>query len=140
MRHVSAGGEAGQSLIEFALALPILLLLLLGIADLGRAFYFTVVIAGAAREAAAYAVAEPNASATAVAQRGCDASGLVSYGSACPANFSVTCTSPCPTNGADSAVRVTYAFSLISGYLVDRVFNVNPIVLRSDARFPGTSP
>jgi len=134
-----ARSERGQSLVEVALAMPFLLLILLGIADLGRAFYYTVTISGAAREAAAFAVMNPSASSATVTQHACDVTGFGPFGSACPAQVTVTCLSPCPTNGADSAVRVTYAFSLISGYLVDRVFNVNPIVLRADARFPGTA-
>jgi len=132
--------EKGQGLVELALVLPLLLLILLGIADLGRAFYYTVMITGAAREAAAYAAGNPSADAAAIAQHACNASGLTAFGSACPASFAVTCIAACPTNGGDSGVRVTYGFSLISGYLVDRVFNVNPLVLRAEARFPGTAP
>lgn len=132
--------EAGQGLVEFALTLPILLLILLGIADLGRAFYYTVMISSAAREAAAYAATNPSADDAAVARHACDASGLVAYGGVCPASFGVTCIAPCPTSGGDSEVRVTYAFSLFSVYLVDRVFNVNPILLRAEARFPGSAP
>jgi hypothetical protein len=132
--------EKGQGLVELALALPLLLLILLGVADLGRAFYYTVLITGAAREAAAYAAGNPSADAAAITQHACNASGLVTYGSACPASFAVTCIAVCPTNGGDSGVRVTYGFSLISAYLVDRVFNVNPLVLRAEARFPGTAP
>jgi len=139
-RAITLDGQAGQSLIEFALALPILLLILLGVADLGRAFYFTVTIAGAAREAAAYAAMHPSADATTVSQHGCDAAGFGAFGAPCPSDLVVTCVVPCPTNGADSTVRVTYSFRLISAYLVDRVFTVNPIVLRTDSSFPGTSP
>ena len=46
------GGNAGQSLVEVALALPLLLLILIGLADLGRAFYYTTAIASAARQGA----------------------------------------------------------------------------------------
>ena len=42
----------GQSLVEFALVLPILLLLILGAMDLGRMFYIKVVLTNAAREGA----------------------------------------------------------------------------------------
>lgn len=132
--------DKGQGLVELALVLPLLLILLLGIGDLGRAFYYTVMITGAAREAAAYAAGNPSADAAAVTQHACNASGLVAFGSPCPASFAVTCIAACPTNGGDSGVRVTYGFSLISAYLVDRVFNVNPLVLRAEARFPGTAP
>jgi len=41
--------RSGQSLVEFAFALPVLLLLLLGIIDLGRAFYIREQVSDAAR-------------------------------------------------------------------------------------------
>ncbi len=46
----------GQSLTEFALILPILALIMIGAADLGRAYYTKVTLANAARVAAEYAV------------------------------------------------------------------------------------
>jgi hypothetical protein len=52
----------------------------------------------------------------------------------------VTCLTTCPTNGADSNVRVTYSFDLISGSLVNRVVPMNPIVLRAESHFPGAQP
>src|SRR5438445_10072525 len=42
----------GQSLVEFALILPILALLFLGAVDLTRAFYYYVALENASREAA----------------------------------------------------------------------------------------
>lgn len=47
--------ERGQSLVEFALVLPILLLLLVGIFNFGEMFYSDIVINQAARDAARYA-------------------------------------------------------------------------------------
>ncbi len=47
----SIGGTEGQSLVEFALVVPILLLLLIGVAELGRAWMAQNVVTGAAREA-----------------------------------------------------------------------------------------
>ena len=44
--------ERGQSLVELALVMPLLILLLTGIADLGRAFYSYIQITNAAREGA----------------------------------------------------------------------------------------
>lgn len=44
--------EAGQSLVEFALILPVLLILLLGIADFGRVFTSGITTETAARNAA----------------------------------------------------------------------------------------
>ena len=51
-------GSRGQALIELALILPILLFLLLGALDLGRAFYSTITVASAAKEAALSASAD----------------------------------------------------------------------------------
>lgn len=42
----------GQALVEFALILPIFLLVLMGILDLGRAVYYSSTLSNAAREAA----------------------------------------------------------------------------------------
>ena len=41
-----------QALVEFALILPILLVLIIGAMDLGRVFYFKIVLTNAAREGA----------------------------------------------------------------------------------------
>lgn len=46
------GGQAGQSLVELAVGSLVLVLLLIGAGELGRAFYFAVSIQGATREAA----------------------------------------------------------------------------------------
>lgn len=45
-------GESGQSTVEFGAAAIVLILILFGIIDLGRAFYFAVGLEGAVREGA----------------------------------------------------------------------------------------
>ena len=50
---------SGQSLVEFALTLPLLLLILLGAIDLGRVFNTYVAITNASREGARYGVSNP---------------------------------------------------------------------------------
>jgi Flp pilus assembly protein TadG len=52
--------ERGANLVEFALVLPLLLLMLVGVADLGRAFTTYIAITNAAREGARYASRWPN--------------------------------------------------------------------------------
>src|SRR6202171_6404205 len=42
----------GQALVETALLLPILMLLVMGSADLGRVFYYAIAVTNSAREAA----------------------------------------------------------------------------------------
>jgi Flp pilus assembly protein TadG len=59
LRH-AARHEAGQELVEFALILPLLLLLLLGIIEFGRAILAYNTIANAAREGARYGIVDPN--------------------------------------------------------------------------------
>ncbi|HSB65715.1 MAG TPA: TadE family protein, partial [Anaerolineales bacterium] len=44
--------KAGQSMVEFALILPLLVLFILGIFELGRAFFAFIAISNAAREGA----------------------------------------------------------------------------------------
>lgn len=53
-RFVRFEEHRGQSLVEFALTLPILLLLIFGLVDLGRAVYINNALAEAARDGARY--------------------------------------------------------------------------------------
>ena len=53
----------GQSLVEVALVLPIILMILLGLLDFGRVFYTMVALRDAADEGATYAAIKPNDSA-----------------------------------------------------------------------------
>lgn len=52
--------ESGQSLMEMAISLIIVLLLLAGVVDLGRAFFNLVALRDAAQEGAAYGSVCPN--------------------------------------------------------------------------------
>jgi Flp pilus assembly protein TadG len=51
---------AGQSLVEFALVLPVLLLLVLGAMDLARMFSTKITLTNAAREGANYLSRHPD--------------------------------------------------------------------------------
>jgi Flp pilus assembly protein TadG len=59
-------GEDGTSLVEFALVAPVLLLLLVGILDLGRAVNAFVTVSNAAREGSHYAILHPTAAPSAI--------------------------------------------------------------------------
>jgi hypothetical protein len=48
-------GRKGQSLVELALTLPLLVLIMFGVLDMGRAFFALITIHNAAREGARYA-------------------------------------------------------------------------------------
>ena len=60
--------ERGQSLVETALVLPILLVILMGIFDFGRAIFAVNAVSNSAREAARVAIVNQNA--TAVEEEG----------------------------------------------------------------------
>lgn len=51
--------QEGQSLVELALLLPVLLLIMAGVLDLGRAFHAYVTVTNAAREGARYGAFHP---------------------------------------------------------------------------------
>lgn len=127
--------DDGQSLIEIALALPLLLVTVLGVVDAGRAFYYTSAIANAAHVGAAYAAMHADTATTAtVAARVCNETGFADY-SATP-----TCTGLVTTStfgsGRDAVVTVTYAFRPVSAYLASRLFPVGPLQLRASATYP----
>jgi Flp pilus assembly protein TadG len=144
-RNAVSSDDQGQSLVEIALALPFLLLLLLGLADFGRAFFYTSAIANAARVGAQYIAynapalsgdAQANAKIT---QRVCDETGFAPFGTSCGAVLGVTASPSPPVSGADVTVTVTYDFDLLSAYLVGRIVGSDPVRLRAVATYPGLS-
>jgi Flp pilus assembly protein TadG len=141
------GRDSGQSLVELALALPLLLLLLLGLADFGRAFYYTTIISNAARAGAAYLSQNPTAgqqpatSLSSVKAKVCNETGLFAYNDV--ASCTLTVRPPGAAdftgygNGQDAVVSVTYDFRLVSSYLVGRAIASDPLPLTAQATYPG---
>jgi Flp pilus assembly protein TadG len=116
----------GQSLVEVALALPVLLLLVIGIADLGRVAHYGISLSHATRDAAALAAREPKVTEAEVLLRVCNEMGLEGE-----------CANVTLTRDAEGAtVEAVYTFTLITGVITDRVGG-GPIVLHSQASFPG---
>ncbi len=75
--HSDTRRDRGQAVVELAVVLPVLMLLVLGMFDLGRAFTFGVAATQGAREAARYAsrlAINSNVSDTTTLQRLIDAS------------------------------------------------------------------
>jgi Flp pilus assembly protein TadG len=66
--------QKGQSLVEVAVAMPILILIVAGILDLGRAYFTYIALSDAAAEGAAYAAIHPNDT-TQILERAADGSG-----------------------------------------------------------------
>ena len=102
--------EKGQSLVEFALVVPLLLLLVIGIAEFGRAWMTKNILTGAAREAVRmYAVKDDTAAATARAIN------ILSSAALDNALWNIV-----PIQGADGSLgyRVEYNFPLaIAGFI-----------------------
>ena len=59
VQHEARPREAGASLLETALVVPLLLLLLAGVLDVGRAYHTYITMLNAAREGARYGVNRP---------------------------------------------------------------------------------
>lgn len=129
--------DRGQSLVEVALTVPLLLLVAIGLADFGRGYYYSISITNAAREAAAFAARDSDVTAAEVAQVACDETGLVPYGDPCPAQLAVTYSPAASADWDESVtVTVTYDVELISRYLVGRVIDTDELQVRATARFP----
>ena len=59
-RSLRGHPSRGQAVVEFALILPVFLLLLLIAVDFGRLFFTYIQLNNTAREGAAYAAAQPD--------------------------------------------------------------------------------
>ena len=121
----------GGSMVELALLLPLLLLILAGIGDLGRAFHDYIIITNVAREGARYAslhvdpLVDPSFAFTkdaAIAEA--QGSGITLDRS----NVDVTFIPPVPPEVIGTAtITVTYRFNLIVG----RIFGGSVITMQS---------
>jgi Flp pilus assembly protein TadG len=59
MSHFIRRSSAGQSLVELALVLPILIVLFLGTAEIGRIYFAQIALEEAVQEGATYAAQQP---------------------------------------------------------------------------------
>lgn len=145
----------GQSLVEFTLVFPIIVLLVLGFAEIGRAVYAYNTIANAARQGARVAAVNQLADVTECdasrpvedpfdphwSIRGCVLSaaqtiGLraadVSVGYAPPPGTTLTC-SPTLHIGCIAAVTVTYDFELATPFVN---LLIGPFTMRQTSEMP----
>jgi hypothetical protein len=106
----------GQSAAEMAILVPVLLLLAIGVVDLGRAFYSYIVITNASREGARHASHLPAdvagtklAAVNEAASAGLNPPLVV-------ANVTVICANP--DRGLPIAVQITYNLPTIIGSII----------------------
>jgi Flp pilus assembly protein TadG len=105
----------GQSLVEFALLLPLLILILVGILDLGRITATYVILENAAREGARYGASGTYTQSQILARAQAEAQGTIVN----PAQMTIQCT-PSSCNdvvGNPLTVQITYPFTFITTYL-----------------------
>ncbi|HIC96766.1 TPA: pilus assembly protein [Candidatus Bipolaricaulota bacterium] len=102
----------GQNLVELALLLPILLLILAGMVDLGRGVHAYTIITNAAREGARYGSMHPDEIAFIQARAISEAEG--SGIELTPSNVQVSTS----TSGNPIRVTVTYTLTLITGLIL----------------------
>ena len=102
--------ERGQSLLEFALMLPVLLIILMGLLDLGRLYFVMVTLEDLAGEGATYAAIHP-ADLDGIRARAADGSrGMIAVD---PSMVSVEYP-PTVQPGSPITVTVTYSFTVLT--------------------------
>jgi Flp pilus assembly protein TadG len=121
--------EKGQSMLELALVLPLLIIILAGVLDLGRLYYAYVAVTDAAAEGASYAAIHPEQSdRDEVFRRAQEASrGLVQID---PDMVEVDC--PTLASGAPITVTVSYSFTVATP-LINAIVPDGVLMLRAVA-------
>ncbi|QCJ44027.1 pilus assembly protein [Bacillus sp. S3] len=118
--------EKGQSLVEFALIVPVLILLLLGIMDFARIFHAYLTIDHAGREAArAASIGKTKSEAEKI---GIDSGSSINL---TKPNGSVTVTTGSP--GANATVTITYPITFLTpviGSIVGPITLTDTTVMR----------
>lgn len=124
----SRSREGGQSLVEIALVLPVLLLMLLGIFDFGRAIYAFNAVSNSARESVRLAIVDQN-SAAVVAEGKQSAIGLD------PSAVTVVPTWSCSPHkiGCQAKVVVSHQWQAITPIIGSII---GPIQLESTTEMP----
>jgi Flp pilus assembly protein TadG len=141
--HAFAPRSRGQAVVEFALVLPVFLLLLLIAVDFGRLFFTYIQVNNAAREGAHYAAKSPTDNLGIAARVGLEANTQAQRGAQSPLtttascadnlDASVACSSAAAGVGRGNTIRVnvsqpfTFFTPLINGF-----FN-NNLVLNASA-------
>jgi len=129
--------ESGQSLVEAAVAMVVLLLIFMGVLDLGRAYFTYLALQNAAGEGAAYGAVHPswhdpadNLDPNNVEYRAQheSPSGLVNWSTAV-----VTVSAPNPTPGNTIDVTVSFEYPIITP-VISAFAGGDTITLRATSR------
>lgn len=104
--------KRGQALVEFALLVPVMLLLVIGIAEFGRAWMTENILTGAAREGARFAAVQPSYNYIDIRDR----VDTVLSGTGIAPTVNVTLISGPPANSIKVDVTSTYSVA-IAGFI-----------------------
>jgi Flp pilus assembly protein TadG len=106
--------ELGQSLVEFSLILPLMLVMLFALVDFGRGFYTWLVVTNAAREGARAAAVQSDNS---TIDSKIYASFCNPYPSNCsldPTKMTITKTNVQGARGSEATVDISYTFVFVT--------------------------
>ena len=106
--------ERGQALVEFAVILPVIILILMGIVDLGRVFNAYVTIANAAREGARYGIVYGHSTDDAGIRNQVVTEALPAVQIVNDASHIVITDSGSRNPGSELSVRVNYDFNAVT--------------------------
>lgn len=148
MRHRSPHGRArGQALVEFALVVPLFILMIFGIVDAGRLIYTYNTLSGASRDAARVAIVNQSTSGTST----CDTTQATAWPTGCaivsginlglgPGDVSVTYRDPTdtvacavPSIGCLAVVEVTGHYQPLTPIIGQLI---GPTTLKSTTKMP----
>lgn len=117
--------ERGSVAIEFALILPILATLLLGIMEFGRAYNAQITITAAAREGARTMAIKNNPGAAKTSVQTASTSLVPQL-----TNEQITVSPAACTAGADTAITVTYRLTSMTGFFGEGIDLTGKAVMR----------
>lgn len=129
----------GQSLVEVAISLPVILLLALGVTDIGRAFYYREAVTNATRQALRVAVSPSQHAAADAICAGTGTATAVTVTTSIPAGASSVSTIV-SNAGLESSSNGTPAGSVISGATISITFHCLAGVAVTNATSNGAGP
>ena len=131
LRNGAAETAEGQSLMEFALIVPVLVLILMGIFDLGRSVYYYNVASETAREAARRSIMITSNCSTQDPQT---ISAVVNQTAGVPITTSGVTITPCPRNyQSNVTVTVAITYTAITPLIGNIIGNGGSLVLRAQS-------
>jgi Flp pilus assembly protein TadG len=105
--HKKGKGERGQSMVEFALIVPLFLLLMFAIVDFGMGFYSWITVTNAAREGAR--IGAVGADSATITQKVKDTAGSLNN-----SNLTISVSNAQGSSGGTVGVTANYQYQLIT--------------------------